>query len=421
MSAAAARRRKQLALKAAKAAAEGEGRDPITDQINNLLQSTSVDEATAYEALQLAQSQVRKSVNSGKYEDATTKYAYDIAYTLLEKHSKASVASQLLTLLIQVLNETHTLCTKDWVAKIEKLHDAYIAAVKQLGSGTSEIETTYTAEQKRLLRLHAKFLKGALIWSDVLGTTRYGAIEIHNILGDHLWALSDLIDEGEENGEEEEEDGTGGLMGNTSAQDFSLIGLKCSSIMHLSLAEEPAKIVTYLSQLPAPTAEEMASNRSCPPALRDSLLTRSILAMVSAENLRDATTLLTLYMEKCETRDMAGLKKSYLSKTDGKAPSHVLFNSMLISVCRKDKKTGPLYTWLIKSFGNELVKMYKPELLKAYTTKIGKVYFGIMPPPGMLATLESMMGMMGGAGGAGGMNPAMMQAMMGGAGMGGMH
>lgn len=418
MSAAAARRRKQLALKAAKKAAEGEEHDPITDQINNLLQSSLVDEATAYEALQLAQSPVRKSVNVGKYEDATTKYAYDIAFTLLSKHSKASVASQLLTLLVQVLNETHTTCTADWITKIEKLHLAYLAAVDTLNNNDGE--KIYSPEQKRLLRLHAKFLKGVLIWSDVLGTTRYGAIQIHNILGDHLWSLSNLVEDDDEN-EEEEDDGTSGLMGSASTQDFSLIGLRCSSIMHLSLAEEPSKIISYLSQLPEPTAEEIASNRTCPPALRDELLTRSVLAMVSSENLRDAHTLLNLYMEKCETREMTSLKKSYLSKTDGKAPSHVLFNSMLISVCCKDKKTGPLYSWLIKSFGNELVKMYKPELLKAYTTKIGKVYFSIMPPPGMLATLESMMGMMGGAG-AGAMNPAMMQAMMGGAGgMGGMN
>jgi len=140
------------------------------------------------------------------------------------------------------------------------------------------------------------------------------------------------------------------------------------------------------------------------------------------ENIRDAHSLLTSYISDVEKRDLEGLKKSYMSKTDKKAPNHVVFLSMLLSIVTKDKKTGPLYTWLLKGFSNsELAKMYKPEMLKGYTTKIGRVYFDIQPPPSMMATLENMMSMMGGGGmgGMGGMppmNPAMMQAMMGGGG-----
>jgi hypothetical protein len=104
-----------------------------------------------------------------------------------------------------------------------------------------------------------------------------------------------------------------------------------------------------------------------------------------------------------------------MTKDDGKAPSHVVFGSMLLKILEKDVRTGPLYTWLLKSFRRELDLMPKSQVISSYTTKIGKVYFNIQPPPSMMSMMESMMGMMGGggmAGGAGGMNPAMMQAMM---------
>jgi len=135
--------------------------------------------------------------------------------------------------------------------------------------------------------------------------------------------------------------------------------------------------------------------------------------MIAVENLRDASTLLDAYLATVEVRDVEKLKKSYMSKTDGRAPSHAIFLSMLLSTCQKDAKTGPLYKWMLKSFQGELGRMHKPDVLKAYTAKIGRVYFNIMPPPSMMSTLENMMSGMGGmGGGAGGMNPAMMQAMM---------
>jgi hypothetical protein len=93
---------------------------------------------------------------------------------------------------------------------------------------------------------------------------------------------------------------------------------------------------------------------------------------------------------------------------------------MLLRICEKEMKTGPLYSWLLKSFNSELSGMFKPDVVKAYCTKIGRVYFNIQPPPSMMSTLESMMGGMGGLGGMGGMggnpmagiDPAMMQQMM---------
>ena len=176
--------------------------------------------------------------------------------------------------------------------------------------------------------------------------------------------------------------------------------------------------------LPPPGADEIAMGHSGPPPERDGLLTRSVLVFCTVENLRDANALLRAYMSDVEERDSEMLRMSYMNKGDGYAPSHVIFCSMILRICEKSVKTGPLYSWLLRSFNTELTRMFKPDIVKAYTTKIGRVYFNIQPPPSMMNTIENMMGMMGGGGmggggapglggGApGGMNPAMMQAMM---------
>ena len=85
---------------------------------------------------------------------------------------------------------------------------------------------------------------------------------------------------------------------------------------------------------------------------------------------------------------------------------------MLIRVCEKDPRTGPLFSWLLRSFKRELDGFYKVQIIQSYTSKIGKIYFNIQPPPSMMNMLENMMGSMGGGGGMPGVNPAMMQAMM---------
>jgi len=395
MSASIARRRKQLAAKAA-LAAQG-GTDPITEKMNALLSPDSIDEATAYEALQLAQSQVRKCVKSGDFTKATVTYGFDICMSLLDKHSKASVASQLLILLAQVLTETHTVCDKAWIDRIQKLNVAYLKAVSAAESH---------AEQNRLYRLHKKFLKTVLGWSDILGDVAVGALEIHELIADHAWFLSESADSSTAASAADDDD---------QGEEFTKVALQSESISHYALAEKPEAILEKLKGFPDPTNKETKVNHTCPPAARESLLTRSILVMITMENIRDAHTLFSSYISEVETRDLETLKKSYMSKTDKRSPNHIVFLSMLLSIVRKDKKTGPLYTWLLKGFSTaELEKMYKPEMLKGYTTKIGRVYFDIQPPPGMMATLENMMGMMGGGGGGmGGMNPAMMQAMMG--------
>ena len=410
MSAAAARRRKQLAKKASLSAEDGG--DPVSARLQSLLDSTDKSEENAYEALQLAQSQVRRAVKTGKYDEAT-KTAYDVSLTLLEKMGRASVASQLLAQLVQVLNETHTACTDEWVAKFGKLDEAYRKAVE--ADKTLEDE-----ERDRLGRLHLQLLRSAVKWSDTLGTVRYGHQDLHELLGRQCWRMAQIYQEEDEqdakaaaahrpNGDDDDQD-----------EDASIPWLRCEAVTHLSLAEKPEVIAEYLKTLPAPTAAETKMGHTCPAAERDALLTRSILVLSAVENLRDGNILLRAYLADIESRDIPTLQKSYTNKKDGVAPSHAIFCSMLLRICEKEMKTGPLYSWLLKSFNSELSGMFKPDVVKAYCTKIGRVYFNIQPPPSMMSTIESMMGGMGGLGGMGGMggnpmagiDPAMMQQMM---------
>jgi hypothetical protein len=204
----------------------------------------------------------------------------------------------------------------------------------------------------------------------------------------------------------------------TDAAD-DVLDFQCDAVIHMSLAEKPDIIIEWLSTLPAPTEAQTKVGHTCAPALRDGLLTRALLCMCAVENLRDANTLLRAFLDKVETRDVKELTASYTNKEDGRAPSHCIFGCMLVRICEKDTRTGPLYSWLLRSFKKELDLLHKEAVVVSYTTKIGKIYFNLQPPPSMLNMMENMMSMMGGGGGGGGgMNPAMMQQAM--AQMGGM-
>merc|ERR1712113_594298 len=171
------------------------------------------------------------------------------------------------------------------------------------------------------------------------------------------------------------------------------------------MGEKPLIIYKYIKSLRKPGKVELCAGHACSPALCDELLTRSILTFLSIENIRDANILLRECLVEIDETTIESMKKSYMSKVDKKAPSHIIFNSMLITLCLKDKKAGPLYTWLLRSFSaSELTHMYKPDILKAYTTKIGHSFFNIQPPPDILSTLENMMTMMNGAAGFGAIN-----------------
>ena len=373
MSAAATRRRKQLAARQGKEQGAG---DLVGAQLSKIL-SDHVDvempEETAYEALQLAQSVIRKKIKEGLFPDAC-----DLAYTTslaLLKKKRVSVASQLLTLLHEVMRETHTIETDKWIERLAELHEAHAEAMKNMAPGQ---------ECNRLQRLQRSWLLSAVQWSSELGTVRYGNNKLQELLGQQCWEIS-LLNDADATDEEDE-----------------VTELQCDAVQHMALAEQPTKIIDWLKSLPAPSEAETAAGHTCPPALRDSLLTRALLLFCAVENLRDANTLIKTYLDSVEERDVKELAASYTNKNDGKAPSHPMFGCMLLRICEKDARTGPLFQWLMRSFKRELDAMHKPQAIVSYSTKIGKVYFNIQPPPSMFNMMENMMGMMGG-GGMGGM------------------
>jgi len=421
MSAAAARRRKQQKKNAA-AKSVGVDNDPVQLRLDSLLvDPTLIEEAIAYEALQLAVSAVRRNIKLGNFPKAT-KVAFTSSLALLVKSGRVSVSSQLLTVLVQVLCETHTECTEAWVDRFAELDSAYRTAL-------DKDESTRPDERARLQRLHLQFLTKGLKWSNDLGRTRFGAMGMHALLGDHYWNMSndEAVVGGTEAQRKEAADevASQGEKDEDAEEEGGVIGLRNEAVSHYALAEKIPTILDKLKSLLAPTAAEQIMGHICLPAQRDALLTRSILVLLAVENLRDARSLTSGFLREVETtRSSEDLKKSYLDKTDGKAPSHIMFACMLIRICEKDVKTAPLFNWLVRNFGAELGTMYDPEKLKSYTTKIGRVYFDIQPPPNMMDMMENMMGMMGGMGGGGtgsapgGMNPMMaaMQAMQQGAG-----
>eukprot|EP01082_Thalassiosira_pseudonana_P014101 g12249.t1 g12249 contig6:1546178-1547604(-) len=407
MSAAAARRKKQLQNRAAKSAG-----DPVQLRLDALLvDPTLTQESIAYEALQLAQSSVRRNIKTGQFHQAV-EVAYSTSLALLSKSGRVSVSSQLLMVLVQVLVETHTPCTDQWVERLVVLDVAYRTALD--GDDTMD-----PAERGRLQRLHLLFLRRCLKWSNDLGSVKYGSLGVHALLGDHCWAMScdeAVVKTGEE--KEAANNKASGEGGDDEEYDdeYAEIGLRNEAVTHYAMAEKVDVILEKLKSLPPPTDEESKMGHTCLPAQRDALLTRSILVLLAVENLRDATKLASSFLKDIETRTEEVLKKSYMDKNDGKAPSHIMFVGMLLRICEKDVKTAPLFNWLVRNFGVELGTMHQPEVIKSYTTKIGRVYFDIQPPPSMMNMMENMMGMMGGGGlgggGMGGMNPAMMQNMM---------
>jgi len=386
MSAAAARRRKQLLARKKSQEEAANNLDPVSARLQSLLQDEDLkEESIAYEALQLAQSQVRKKVHAGEFS-AAVDLAYSCSLTIL-KRSRVSVASQLLAVLVSVLRETHTEETDEIIQKIVELNQAHQEAMKD-----------WTGEEaNRLQRLQRDWLRRVVQWSSELGKIRFGHFVLQELLAQHCWNLSKIVVGSAKDTEEEDE----------------IMELKTEAITHMALAEQPDRIVEWLKELPAPTDAEMATGHTCPPADRDALLTRAVLCLCAVENLRDANTLVRAFLEKVEDRKADELTKSYTAKDDGKAPSHVIFCCMLLRICEKDPRTGPLFSWLLRSFKKELDALYKAQIVQGYTTKIGKIYFNIQPPPSMLNMLENMMGH-GGPAGVGGMNPAMLQAMMGG-------
>ena len=109
--------------------------------------------------------------------------AYTTSLDLLVKSGRVSVSSQLLAVLVQVLSETHTSCTDEWVTRFTTLDDAYRNAL--------DADTGMNSDERgRLQRLHLQFLKKGLKWSNDLGSVRYGDKGLHELLGNHCWTMS---------------------------------------------------------------------------------------------------------------------------------------------------------------------------------------------------------------------------------------
>lgn len=400
MSAAAARRRKQLAKKKEAAASD---QDNVARQLQTILDSDDKSEEVAYEALQLAQSLVRKKAGAKDVAGATD-LAYTSALTLLSKKNRVSVSSQLLVLLLDVFAELHVEETDVWLQRIVELHQAHQTALEATKAGMSPTEVV------RLTKLQRDWLRRCVHWSSEYGTIRFGHFQLQELLGAQSWTLATLLQSQSSEAQGSAADGA------VDEEEDDTMDARCDAVIHMALAEKPEAIAKWLAELPAPTAAEIKQGHTCPPGVRDALFTRAILCFVAMENLRDGNALARLYIP-LESRDLkTDLIKSYVSKDDGVAPSHLVFACALLRVCEKDARTGPLFSWLLRSFKKELDKLHKAQIVHSYTTKIGKIYFNIQPPPSMMNMMENMMSMMGGGGGGGGMpgglNPAMMQAAM---------
>lgn len=405
---AAAKYRKKVAARKKDTTAEGD--DAVKRQLQTLLDSDDKSEATSYEALQLAQSLVRKKQGA---KDATgaTELAYNSAMTILTNKQRVSVASQLLNLLLEVLKDLHVPETEEWITRLVELHAAHQKALEATKGDMSPVEVI------RLQRLERDWLRRCVHWSSEYGKIRLGQLRLHELLGEQNWTLGKSLLK-EEGGEEAAATAAAAALDDEEVED-DVMNSRCDAVVHMALAEKPESIAAWLATLPPPNEKEIAAGHNCPPGIRDALFTRALLCFCAMENLRDANTLLRAYIP-IESRNLKDdLVKSYVNKEDGIAPSHLVFGCALLRVCEKDARTGPLYSWLLRSFKRELDRLHKPKIVQSYTTRIGKIYFNIQPPPSMMDMMENMMGMfggggMGGAGGGmpGGINPAMMQAAM---------
>lgn len=373
MSAAARRRAKQLQ----KRNTNGTTEDAISTQLRTLLNSeANLDEATAYEALQLAQSVIRKSVKAGdgaKLMDIAMSSVQKLIASCSSPSSSSSgsktiggvligMVSQLLVQTTEAMLEVRLSVNEESLGTIMSMDDLFYKQLSLLrsesaASGSNNDERSLSEENAKIqLKQRCKYLQKAIRWSDFMGDVRYGHAQLHSLIATALWEVTEYGD----------------------------------SVSHSALAEEPAVINERLVKLDNDNE-------------KDVLLCRAVLVMLTTENMRDANELCKLFIASEQgaksSRNFDKFASEFLSK-ESKQKSYVIFATSVLGICEREKKAGALYTWLLGKFQAYLQK--KPELLP-YTTKIGQIYFNIQPPPSMLKQMESMMAMMGGLGGAGGM------------------
>ncbi|GMH79168.1 hypothetical protein TrVE_jg13359 [Triparma verrucosa] len=108
---------------------------------------------------------------------------------------------------------------------------------------------------------------------------------------------------------------------------------------------------------------------------RDYLFCVGVVNFLALQNMRDASALVLGFKAKFEGDSGAVAATRYCT-----------FATWLLEICKRD--AGQLYQWLASQFQDISRDPQWGPLL----TKIGKVYFGIKPPPNMLSMLEGMLG-----------------------------
>lgn len=109
---------------------------------------------------------------------------------------------------------------------------------------------------------------------------------------------------------------------------------------------------------------------------RDSIFMIAGLNFLVLENFRDASKLKVGYKIK-----MDGIEGSEPAK-----PAVLLI--WMMEICQREQ-AGKLYQWLVQQFGDlQRLNTSIPSLLQ----RIGKIYFGLKPPPNMMSMLENMLG-----------------------------
>mmetsp|Transcript_13634 Transcript_13634/g.27175 ORF Transcript_13634/g.27175 Transcript_13634/m.27175 type:complete len:379 (+) Transcript_13634:96-1232(+) len=338
------------------AVAAADSASGLAARMDSLLKTGSGPES--YEALQLASSVVRRYAKAG---DVAAAMATGTTATMrLLSHGKIPTATQLSRELIDMMMDYHATATDETIRDvITPIHEGYVAAIAaSVASSSTENDGDESAEDPDREH-HISFLRDAVRWTDKLGTFRHGDPRVHA----HL-----------------------------SSASFDA-GRWQDGVTHGVYAEDPKFIAARLQSDPELNPPGGGNAGDQP---RDVALTAAILMFLALENARDASACLRAFLE-ADRRDTKKLTAAFL--TSKSSPNYVTFCCSLVRICETDNSGW--FNWITSGSqcGRKLVEQNKG--LQPYLTKIGKVYFGVQPPPSMLSMMENMMGMMGGMGGMG--------------------
>jgi Golgi to ER traffic protein 4 len=233
----------------------------------------------------------------------------------------------------------------------------------------------HCAMQCHCLQLQAKFLKAAIAWTAAQGTRQHGDAELNALLGRCLFSQS--------------------------AYD--------AGMARLVIGEQPAELVEHLMRADltspedsadvaqgdapaaAPTAKKGANNSSKkqqqPSAAdqhRERLLTLGVLHFLGLGNLRDANVM----REAWTAAAAAAVGADSSAVPVGGGPDGMQkFCRLLCRTCEHD--AAPLFMKLVDtvSAGNG-----SDPALEKLLAQVGRTFFGIQPPQGMLENMLKMLG-----------------------------